>query len=246
MNKKDKITYIVDWIKNYTKTIKSQPVCLVIGVSGGVDSALTSALCAKTGLKTIAISMPIKQNSSQHDLSLRHLDYLRSNFDNVDCKIIELDNVFKTFEGTMKDFDSELAFANSRSRIRMVTLYQVAQSNNGIVVGTGNKVEDFGVGFYTKYGDGGVDISPIADCTKSEVWDLAREIGVIKDIIDAAPTDGLWDDSRNDENQLGLSYKQLEEAMENKNSQYYKKYEEIRGPNLHKMKPIPVCEFPRD
>ena len=246
MNSKDKIEYIVNWIKNYTKTIKTQPVTLVIGVSGGVDSALTSTLCAHTGLKTIAISMPIKQNSSQHDLSLRHLDYLKKNFDNVDCKIIELDNIFKTFESTMQDFDSELAFANSRSRLRMVTLYQVAQSNNGIVVGTGNKVEDFGVGFYTKYGDGGVDISPIADCTKTEVWDLAKEIGVIKDIIDAAPTDGLWDDSRNDENQLGLSYKQLEEAMENKNSQYYKKYEEIRGPNLHKMKPIPVCEFPRD
>ena len=246
MNSKDKIEYIVNWIENYTKTIKSQPVTLVIGVSGGVDSALTSTLCAHTGLKTIAISMPIKQNSSQHDLSLRHLDYLKKNFDNVDCKIIELDNIFKTFESTMQDFDSELAFANSRSRLRMVTLYQVAQSNNGIVVGTGNKVEDFGVGFYTKYGDGGVDISPIADCTKSEVWDLAKEIGVIKDIIDAAPTDGLWDDSRNDENQLGLSYKQLEEAMENKNSKYYNKYEEIRGPNLHKMKPIPVCEFPRD
>ncbi len=246
MNSKDKIAYIINWIKIYTKSIKSQPVSLIIGVSGGVDSALTSTLCAHTGLKTIAISMPIKQNSSQHDLSLRHLDYLKDNFDNVDCKIIKLDNIFKTFESTMKDFDSELAFANSRSRLRMVTLYQVAQSNNGLVVGTGNKVEDFGVGFYTKYGDGGVDISPIADCTKSEVWNLAGEIGIIKDIIDAAPTDGLWDDSRNDESQLGLSYKQLEEAMENKNSEYFKKYEEIRGPNLHKMKPIPVCEFPRD
>jgi NAD+ synthase len=246
MNSKDKINFIVNWIKNYTKSIKMQPVSLIIGVSGGVDSALTSTLCAKTGLKTIAISMPIKQNPSQHNLSLRHLEYLKKNFDNVDTKIIDLDNIFKSFESTMKEFDNELAYANSRSRLRMVTLYQVAQSNNGIVVGTGNKVEDFGVGFYTKYGDGGVDISPIADCSKSDVWDLAREIGVIKDIIDAAPTDGLWDDSRNDENQLGLSYKQLEEAMENKNSQYYKKYEAIRGPNLHKMKPIPVCEFPRD
>ena len=246
MNSKDKINFIVNWIKNYTKSIKMQPVSLIIGVSGGVDSALTSTLCAKTGLKTIAISMPIKQNPSQHNLSLRHLEYLKKNFDNVDTKIIDLDNIFKSFESTMKEFDNELAYANSRSRLRMVTLYQVAQSNNGIVVGTGNKVEDFGVGFYTKYGDGGVDISPIADCSKSDVWDLAREIGVIKDIIDAAPTDGLWDDSRNDENQLGLSYKQLEEAMENKNSQYYKKYEEIRGPNLHKMKPIPVCELPRD
>ena len=246
MNSKDKINFIVNWIKNYTKSIKMQPVSLIIGVSGGVDSALTSTLCAKTDLKTIAISMPIKQNPSQHNLSLRHLEFLKNNFENVDTKIIDLDNIFKSFESTMKEFDNELAYANSRSRLRMVTLYQVAQSNNGIVVGTGNKVEDFGVGFYTKYGDGGVDISPIADCSKSDVWDLAREIGVIKDIIDAAPTDGLWDDSRNDEKQLGLSYKQLEEAMENKNSQYYKKYEEIRGPNLHKMKPIPVCEFPRD
>ena len=246
MNSKDKINFIVNWIKNYTKSIKMQPVSLIIGVSGGVDSALTSTLCAETGLKTIAISMPIKQNPSQHNLSLRHLEYLKKNFDNVDTKIIDLDNIFKSFESTMKEFDNELAYANSRSRLRMVTLYQVAQSNNGIVVGTGNKVEDFGVGFYTKYGDGGVDISPIADCSKSDVWELAREIGVIKDIIDAAPTDGLWDDSRNDENQLGLSYKQLEEAMENQNSKFYKKYEEIREPNLHKMKPIPVCEFPRD
>ena len=246
MNSKDKIDFIVNWINNYTKSIRKQPVSLIIGVSGGVDSALTSTLCALTGLKTIAISMPIKQNSSQHDLSLRHLDYLKNNFNNVNTKIIDLDSIFKIFENTMKGFDSELAFANSRSRLRMVTLYQVAQSNNGIVVGTGNKVEDFGVGFYTKYGDGGVDISPIADCTKSEVWELAREIGIIKDIIDAAPTDGLWDDSRNDENQLGLTYKQLEEAMENNKSKYYKKYEEIRQPNLHKMKPIPVCELPRD
>ena len=246
MNSKDKIAYISNWIKDYAISINKNPTTLVIGVSGGVDSALTSTLCARTGLKTIAVSMPIKQNSSQHGLSLRHLEFLEQNYQNVETKIIELDNVFKTFQNTMQNFDSELAFANSRSRLRMVTLYQIAQSNNGIVVGTGNKVEDFGVGFYTKYGDGGVDISPIADCTKTEVWELAEEIGVIKDIISAAPTDGLWDDSRNDESQLGLSYKQLEEAMENKNSKYFKKYEEIREPNLHKMKAIPVCEFPRD
>ncbi len=246
MNSKDKIEFITNWIKNYTRSVKKQPVSLIIGVSGGVDSALTSTLCALTGLNTIAISMPIKQNPSLHDLSLRHLSYLKNNFNNVKAKTINLDNVFKSFQNTLKDFDNELAFANSRSRLRMVTLYQVAQSNNGIVVGTGNKVEDFGVGFYTKYGDGGVDISPIADCTKSDVWELAQEIGVIKDIINAEPTDGLWDDGRNDENQLGLTYKQLEEAMESKKSQYYKRYEEIRTPNLHKMKPIPVCEFPRD
>ena len=246
MNSKNKIVYISNWIKDYAKSINNHPTTLVIGVSGGVDSALTSTLCAQTGLKTIAVSMPIKQNSSQHDLSLRHLEFLEQNYPNVETKIIELDNVFKTFQNTMQNFDSELAFANSRSRLRMVTLYQIAQSNNGIVVGTGNKVEDFGVGFYTKYGDGGVDISPIADCTKTEVWELAEEIGVIKDIISAAPTDGLWDDSRNDESQLGLSYKQLEEAMENKSSKYYSRYEEIRKLNLHKMKPIPVCEIPKE
>ena len=246
MNSKDKIKFIVDWIKSYVTNISKQPVSLVIGVSGGVDSALTSTLCAKTGLRTIAISMPIKQNLSQHDLSLRHLDFLKNNFNNVEVQTIELDSVFSSFQNTMKSHDSDLAFANSRSRLRMVTLYQVAQSNNGIVVGTGNKVEDFGVGFYTKYGDGGVDISPIADCTKTDVWELAKEIGVIREIIDAEPTDGLWDDSRNDENQLGLSYKQLEEAMINKNSEFYKKYEEIRQPNLHKMKPIPVCEIPKE
>ncbi len=246
MNTKEKITYISNWIKEYASSINNNPSTLVIGVSGGVDSALTSTLCARTGLKTIAVSMPIKQNSSQHDLSLRHLEFLEQNYSNVETKIVVLDNVFKTFQNTMHNFDSELAFANSRSRLRMVTLYQIAQSNNGIVVGTGNKVEDFGVGFYTKYGDGGVDISPIADCTKTEVWELAEEIGVIKDIISAAPTDGLWDDSRNDESQLGLSYKQLEEAMENKSSEHYSRYEEIRKPNLHKMKPIPVCEIPKE
>ena len=246
MNSSEKINYISNWIRDYAESINNKPKTLVIGVSGGVDSALTSTLCARTGLKTIAVSMPIKQNSSQHDLSLRHLKFLKDNFSNIETKIIELDRVFKTFQDTMKNDDSELAFANSRSRLRMVTLYQIAQSNNGIVVGTGNKVEDFGVGFYTKYGDGGVDISPIADCTKSEVWELAKEIGVNKDIVSAAPTDGLWDDNRNDENQLGLSYKQLEEAMENKSSEYYSKYEDIRKPNLHKMRPIPVCEIPKE
>ena len=245
MNIDQKIDFIIAWIKNYIKDLKFQPVSLVIGVSGGVDSALTSTLCAKTGLKTIAISMPIKQNINQHDLSLRHLNWLQENFSNVETSIIELDSVFNSFESKLENFNSELAFANSRSRLRMVTLYQVAQSINGLVVGTGNKVEDFGVGFYTKYGDGGVDISPIADCTKSDVWDMAEKLGIIKDIVQADPTDGLWDDNRNDENQLGLSYKQIEEAMINKNSEHYKKYYKIREPNLHKMKPIPVCVFPK-
>ena len=246
MNYQKKIDYISKWIKEYAASLSFQPVSLVIGVSGGIDSAVTSTLCAKTGFKTIAISMPIKQNLNQHDLSLKHLDWLKNNFENVETKIIELDNVFASFENTMKDFNNSLAFANSRSRLRMVTLYQIAQANKGIVVGTGNKVEDFGVGFYTKYGDGGVDISPIADCKKTDVWNIGKSLGVIDEIIEAAPTDGLWDDSRNDESQLGLSYEEIEDAMQNSNSKHIKKYQEIREPNLHKMKPIPVCILPKD
>ena len=246
MNSLKKIDYISDWIKDYATSLSFQPVSLVIGVSGGIDSAVTSALCAKTGFKTIAVSMPIKQNINQHDLSLKHLDWLKNNFDNVETKIIELNKVFESFENTMKDFNNSLAFANSRSRLRMVTLYQIAQANRGIVVGTGNKVEDFGVGFYTKYGDGGVDISPIADCKKTDVWNIGKSLGVIDEIIEAAPTDGLWDDSRNDESQLGLSYEEIEDAMENSNSKHIKKYQQIREPNLHKMKPIPVCILPKD
>ena len=246
MNSDKKITYISNWIKDYAISLPFNPPSLIVGVSGGIDSAVTSTLCAKTGLKTIAVSMPIKQNQSQHDLSLRHLKWLEDSFDNVEIMTIELDEVFKSFELTMTNFNNKLAFANSRSRLRMVTLYQIAQSNKGIVVGTGNKVEDFGVGFYTKYGDGGVDISPIADCTKTDVWNMGNSLGIMNEIIEAAPTDGLWDDSRNDESQLGLTYEQIEEAMNNSNSKYYDKYLKIREPNLHKMKPIPVCIIPKD
>ena len=246
MNSDKKITYISNWIKDYAISLPFNPPSLIIGVSGGIDSAVTSTLCAKTGLKTIAVSMPIKQNQSQHDLSLRHLKWLEDSFDNVEIMTIKLDEVFKSFELTMTNFNNKLAFANSRSRLRMVTLYQIAQSNKGIVVGTGNKVEDFGVGFYTKYGDGGVDISPIADCTKTDVWNMGKSLGIMNEIIEAAPTDGLWDDSRNDESQLGLTYEQIEEAMNNSNSKYYDKYLKIREPNLHKMKPIPVCIIPKD
>ena len=243
MKTEERIQYIIDWIKQYCNSIKYQPVTLVIGVSGGVDSAVTSTLSAKTGLKTIAVSMPIKQNHEQYELSIKHLEWLKSNFNNVCTKVISLDNVFSSFKETMYDFKNNLAFANSRSRLRMATLYQIAQSNNGLVVGTGNKVEDFGVGFYTKYGDGGVDISPLADCTKTQVWKIASKISIIQDIIEAQPTDGLWDDSRNDERQLGLTYKQIEEAMDNKDSKYCEKYMQIRKQNLHKMKPIPICLF---
>tara|TARA_Y100001970_G_C14256783_1_gene876117 strand:+ start:5804 stop:6556 length:753 start_codon:yes stop_codon:yes gene_type:complete len=246
MNSKQKIEYISSWIKQYAESLSFKPASLIIGVSGGVDSAVTSALCAMTGLSTIAISMPIKQDRNQHDLSLRHLSWLNEKYKNVETKVIELDNLFSVFEQTMNDYHSKLAFANSRSRLRMVTLYQIAQKNRGIVVGTGNKVEDFGVGFYTKYGDGGVDISPIADCTKTDVWNIAKSLNIIEEIIEAAPTDGLWDDSRNDETQLGLTYKQIEEAMENPSSKYYKRYNQIREPNLHKMKSIPVCNLPKE
>ena len=246
MNSDKKIEHISNWIKEYISSLNFQSPSLIIGVSGGIDSAVTSTLCCKTGFRTIAVSMPIKQNALQHDLSLKHLDWLNANFNNVDTMIIELDDVFKSFEKTMTDFNNKLAFANSRSRLRMVTLYQIAQANNGIVVGTGNKVEDFGVGFYTKYGDGGVDISPIADCNKTDVWNIGKSLGVINEIIEAAPTDGLWDDSRNDESQLGLTYEQIEEAMNNPTSSYFEKYMKIREPNLHKMKPIPVCILPKD
>ena len=245
MNSDKKIEYISSWLRDYAGSLNFQPVSLIIGVSGGIDSAVTSALCAKTGFKTIAISMPIKQNPSQHDLSLKHLEWLNANFENVETMTIELDKVFDIFVDTMKDFNSSLAFANSKSRLRMVTLYQIAQARKGIVVGTGNKVEDFGVGFYTKYGDGGVDISPIADCTKTDIWNIGKSLGVNNEIIEAAPTDGLWDDSRNDESQLGLTYKQIEEAMENSNSDNFKQYCDIRANNLHKMKPIPVCILPK-
>ena len=246
MNPSEKVKYISNWIKSYVDQMPSKAQSLVIGISGGIDSSVSSTLSAMTGLRTIVLTMPIKQKENQHDLSLKHQEWLTKKFKNVEAHTISLDKLFETFSSTLNKFDNEHGYANSRARLRMATLYQVAAANKGIVVGTGNKVEDFGVGFYTKYGDGGVDISPIADCTKTEVWELAEEIGVIKDIISAAPTDGLWDDSRNDESQLGLSYKQLEEAMENKSSEYYSKYEEIRKPNLHKMKPIPVCEIPKE
>jgi len=222
----------------------SKAQSLVIGISGGIDSSVSSTLSAMTGLKTIVLSMPIKQKPSQYDLSIKHQEWLVKNFKNVETHTINLDRLFEEFESSLSKFDSDLGMANSRARLRMTTLYQVAAANKGIVVGTGNKVEDFGVGFYTKYGDGGVDISPIADCNKTEVWEIGRELNILKEIIDAAPTDGLWDDGRTDEGQLGLKYKELEEAMNNPNSPNREKYEKIRKVNLHKMKPIPVCKIP--
>ena len=244
METSKKVIFIKDWILNYVNSMPRKAKSLVIGISGGVDSSVSSTLSAMTGLKTIVLSMPIKQKSSQHDLSLKHQEWLKKNFKNVQGITVELDNLFSTFENTLKDFNSLHGMANSRARLRMTTLYQVAAANDGIVVGTGNKVEDFGVGFYTKYGDGGVDISPIADCNKTEVWELGKELKILQEIIDAPPTDGLWDDGRTDEGQLGLSYKELEEAMENENSKNREKYIQIRNANLHKMDPIPVCKIP--
>ena len=240
-----KVIYIKDWILNYVNSMPTKASSLVIGISGGIDSSVSSTLSAMTGLKTIAISMPIKQKTNQHDLSLKHQEWLKKNFKNVSGFTIELDDLFNSFEKTLSKFNNEHGMANSRARLRMSTLYQVAAANNGIVVGTGNKVEDFGVGFYTKYGDGGVDISPIADCNKTEVWELGKELNILKEIIEAPPTDGLWDDGRTDEGQLGLSYKELEEAMDNEKSINRDKYIKIRNANLHKMNPIPVCKIPK-
>ena len=236
----NRIDFISKWIKTYAN---DHNLNLVVGVSGGIDSAVTSTLCAITGIKTIVVSMPIRQDKEQYNLSLEHIDWLKLRFNNIIDYTIDLNNVFNSFKDTMKSFESELALANSRSRLRMTALYQIAQSNKALVVGTGNKVEDFGIGLYTKYGDGGVDISPIGDCTKTQVWDMGKQLDISNNIIEANPTDGLWDDARNDEDQIGLSYEQLEEAMNNPQSKYFDRYNKIRKPNLHKMKPIPICKL---
>jgi len=254
---------ITKWIKDYAKRNKIST--LVVGVSGGIDSAVVSTLCANTGILTYVLTMPIKQSKKTHELSIKHAEWLVQNYwENVVHVNIDLTKEFAVFQKhlTLLGFNSDLAFANSRSRMRMLTLYQVAQHMNGIVVGTGNKVEDFGVGFFTKYGDGGVDISPIGDLLKTEVWQLGRELGILQEIIDALPTDGLWDDGRNDEDQLGMNYPDLERAMENdrldqgnaydtiehiltkEEKKQLKKYREIRAKNLHKMNPIPVFKKP--
>ena len=243
MDVKKRAKIITDWINDYCESASNKPKALVVGISGGIDSSVVSTLCANTGRKTIVLTMPIKQLKSQHDLSLIHAKWLKEKYNNVKHHLLEMDKIFNSFSQVLNNFDNEHGYANSRARLRIATLYQVAAANNGIVVGTGNKVEDFGVGFYTKYGDGGVDISPIADCTKTQVWELGRYLGVSEKIIETPPTDGLWDDGRNDVQQLGMSYEQLEKAMEDKNDPNYKKYLEIRKKNFHKMTPIPVCTF---
>ena len=243
MEVKKRAEIIQKWIDDYCNSVSFDLNSLVVGISGGIDSSVVSTLCALTGRKTIVLSMPINQIESQHGLSIKHSEWLKSKFHNVEFKIIEMDKLFHSFKESLKDFNNEHGLANSRARLRMTTLYQVAAANNGIVVGTGNKVEDFGVGFYTKYGDGGVDISPIADCTKTQVWELGKYLGIDNKIIEAEPTDGLWDDARTDIDQLGMSYQDLEKAMSDSNDSNYKKYLEVRKKNLHKMIPIPVCKF---
>ena len=237
--------FIVDWLKNYAQTNKISG--FVVGISGGIDSAVTSTLCAKTGLEVICVEMPIKQNDEHVSRAKNHIKNLQLNYDNVTGKLVDLNSVFDSFckevNSSKKNSTHELSLANTRARLRMTTLYYFAGINNYLVAGTGNKVEDFGVGFYTKYGDGGVDISPIADCTKTQVWELGKYLGVDNKIINAEPTDGLWNDARTDVDQLGMSYQDLEKAMNNSNDPNYKKYLEIRKRNLHKMNPIPVCKF---
>ena len=244
---------ITNWILDYA--LENDIRSLVVGVSGGVDSAVTSTLSARTGIRTIVLNMPIHQKKYQDDLSKKHISWLKDNFNNVEERIVNLSKTYDSFVETVSvDEVSDLALANSRARLRMTTLYATAGSNGGIVVGTGNKVEDFGVGFYTKYGDGGVDISPIADLLKTEVYQIARELDIIEEIIQAAPTDGLWGDGRSDEEQLGASYEELEWAMkESKNpsnkdlSEREKEvlgiYQRLNKSNSHKMGPIPVFKL---
>jgi len=268
---KQRIRHITKWIKSYARSAKIHT--LVVGISGGIDSSVVSALCAETGLKTIVVQLPIRQNKTLNNRSSMQAGWLLERYKNVTHMSVDLTPVFSAFEKKVDPFCNieddtydtyKLASANSRARLRMMTLYQIAQSHGGIVVGTGNRVEDFGVGFFTKYGDGGVDISPIGDCLKTQVWDMGRELGIEQEIIDAPPTDGLWDDGRTDEGQLGMTYPELERAMNldflkraqavdsdmpgsaklsAKDRANVKRYQEIRARNMHKMLPIPVCKF---
>jgi NAD+ synthase len=256
---KEKVTqYIIDWLKSYAINAKMDG--FVVGVSGGIDSAVTSSLCASTGLRTLCVEMPIHQGANQVARGKEHIDQLKKRFANVTNCSVDLTPVFETFKEqapfTMDDQFLDLSLANTRARLRMTTLYYFAGLHRYLVAGTGNKVEDFGVGFYTKYGDGGVDISPIADLMKSEVYKIAEVLKVPDSIMKAAPTDGLFGDSRTDEDQIGASYDELEWAMEmqrvGKNSQdfngrekiVFELYARLNRVNQHKMNPIPVCEIP--
>jgi NAD+ synthase len=252
------INHIVNWLKNYATNAGMKG--FVIGVSGGIDSALTSTLCAKTGLEVLCLEMPIHQAASQVNRARNHITWLQSNFDNVRTVEVNLTPVFDSLIEALPSVENEedrfMSLANTRARLRMTSLYYFAALEKLLVAGTGNKVEDFGVGFYTKYGDGGVDLSPIADLLKTEVYTLAKHLGVNQDIIDAAPTDGLWGDDRTDEDQIGASYPELEWAMamdeqgktdtdfSGRQLEVFKIYKRFNRANKHKMVPIPVCEIP--
>lgn len=245
--------YIQNWLNDYCE--KAGLNGFVIGISGGIDSALTSTLCARTGKKVILLNMPIRQTAAEYSRAAQHIKDLGSRYPNVEGLEIDLTPTFSQLE---KDLPASvvgnaLAMANSRARLRMTTLYAVGQENGLLVAGTGNKIEDFGIGFYTKYGDGGVDLSPIADLTKTDVRNLARELGIIEEILIAKPTDGLWEDGRSDEDQIGASYEELEWAMTFKGTESTLNerqitvlgiYRRLNKINQHKMLPIPVCTIP--
>lgn len=253
------IEHIVSWLKTYAQN--AQVNGFVIGVSGGIDSAVTSTLCAKTGLKLLCLEMPIHQAPSQVNRALNHISWLQSNFKNVEKTEVNLTSVFDSLIDTLPPVINEeerfMSLANTRARLRMATLYYFAALDKLLVAGTGNKVEDFGVGFYTKYGDGGVDLSPIADLLKTEVYTIAKQLGINQEIIDAAPTDGLWGDDRTDEDQIGASYPELEWAMamdeqgksetdfSGRQQEVFNIYKRFNRANKHKMLPIPVCEIPK-
>ena len=250
--------HIINWLKDYAT--KANMNGFVVGVSGGIDSAVTSTLCAKTGMPTLCLEMPIHQDKNQITRARKHIDELQHNFANVSGLEINLTPVFDQFKTGMPQHREtsslDLALANSRARLRMTTLYYFAGLHKYLVAGTGNKIEDFGVGFYTKYGDGGVDLSPIADLMKSEVYELGDYLNIIDEIMQAAPTDGLFGDSRSDEDQLGASYDELEWAMkhadagkssldfEGRKKEVFEIYTRLNKANQHKMHPIPVCEIP--
>lgn len=258
MQTKQVIDHIVDWLKDYASNAKMNG--FVVGISGGVDSAVVSALCAKTGLRTLCVELPIHQAQDQVTRAQQHIEGLKKKFANVTDVEVDLTETFDTFSGAVPKAEESpnlhLSLANVRARLRMTALYYFAGLHNYLVAGTGNKVEDFGVGFFTKYGDGGVDLSPIADLMKSEVYEIAKELGVLESIVTAAPTDGLFGDSRSDEDQIGASYDELEWAMkkaeEGKNEEdfsgrekeVFRIYQMRHRANLHKMVPIPVCEIP--
>ncbi len=256
MNTEKVTNHIVRWLKDYATHAGAKG--FVLGVSGGIDSALTSTLCAKTGLQVLCLEMPIHQAASQVNRALNHIDWLKKYYPDVSMTQVNLSPVFDSLIEALPDAQNEedkfMSLANTRARLRMTSLYYFAALKGFLVAGTGNKVEDFGVGFYTKYGDGGVDLSPIADLMKSEVYALAKHLGINDEIIVAAPTDGLWGDDRTDEDQIGASYDELEWAMEaieqgidkndlnNRQIAVLTIYNKLHKANTHKMVPIPVCE----